>query len=362
MPIFSELLTLHLRNLAKKTGRDEISIAQLSEAIRVNRSTVWHWLEGDTARPKCDSVLRCAQFLRLNNEEKRNFLAAAGCPYDPLQPDTPNTLQPITTAPISRPMDFFGRERLLEEVFAAWDRPVFEHVAIIGDKRSGKTSLLNYLQHIHTATELREEQRWRWAGSDYQWVYVDFRYAGTMAQEKLLRHILAELGLRVPEICDLERFVEIIEDQLNRPVVILMDDVEFGLEAAAFDQRFWNTLRHLASNPVGKRIGFCVTSRRNPAALEARAAELGKPSPFFNTFDSKPLEPLTQDEAAVFFERMGIGSEDGAWLMENLGTWPVVLQNGCKIRLGALQYGEEDWRERCLALRDDYAYLSAPPQ
>ncbi len=44
----------------------------------------------------------------------------------------------------------------------AWDKPVPESIAIIGPKRSGKTSLLNYLIHISRASQLRADQPKGW--------------------------------------------------------------------------------------------------------------------------------------------------------------------------------------------------------
>ncbi len=168
-----------------------------------------------------------------------------------------------------------------------------------------------------------------------------------------------ELGLPIPEHCDLDRFIEIIEEELTFPAVILLDDIEFGLESAELDQRFWNTLRHLASSPAGRRIGFCITSRQAPAQLETYAAELGKPSPFFNTFETKKLHPFTPSEAQEFLACMAIERAEADWLIAQLGGWPVVLQEACKLRRDAHPQAQDAWRQGCLKLREKYAHLYA---
>ncbi|SEH06989.1 helix-turn-helix domain-containing protein [Candidatus Venteria ishoeyi] len=350
-----------LPRLIRKSGLKDIELAQ---KIGVSKAAISQWKKGAVQHPDYNHMIKLAQALSLDTADTSLLLHSAGYKMvkEPRWSDNHPVVMvyqtvPTTTTSIRRPVDFFGRTRVLEEIFDAWNRPVFEHIAITGGKRSGKTSLLNYLRDIHHATRLRAKQYRDWLSEDLQWVYVDFRYAKTLSLEKLLRHILAELSLPAPDACDLDHFTEIIEDQLTAPAIILMDDIEFGLESEALDQRFWNTMRHLASSPAGKRIGFCITSRQAPAQLEARAAELGKPSPFFNVFERKTLGALSPEEAEEFLTHMGITDEDSIWFIDKLGTWPVVLQECCKIRLNAQKYEEQNWQADCLALKETYAYL-----
>lgn len=355
--------------LMRYMNRQGLDAPALAKKIGVRRETVWHWLSGHIKRPKIETVFKCAQALQLTHTEQTALLRSADYPVDTTPPPSPRIpmkqrnfidnapFTPITTRPILDPQHFFGRSQLLEDAFTAWSRSVFEHIAIIGEKRSGKTSFLYHLMHKQTATTLRATQQSHWLNQDYRWVFIDFCYVEALKQQKLLVYILTTLDLPVPENCDLDHFIETIEENLTSPAIILMDDIEFGLESAELNQAFWNTLRHLANSPAGKQIGFCVTSRQSPAQLEARAIELGKPSPFFNTFDSKLLGAFTEDEAQEFLACMQVSTSDAAWIIDNLGTWPVVLQKSCKIRLNALKDTQQDWQHACLALREEYAYL-----
>ena len=46
--------------------------------------------------------------------------------------------------PISDPRRFFGREREVEQIFSRLRNEEFESSSVVGDRRIGKTSLLNY--------------------------------------------------------------------------------------------------------------------------------------------------------------------------------------------------------------------------
>ena len=72
MPDFGELLTTY-------TDRAGIGDAELARRIGVNRLTLVRWKEGVTARPRYrEDVVRCAEALRLSDEERESLLAAAG--------------------------------------------------------------------------------------------------------------------------------------------------------------------------------------------------------------------------------------------------------------------------------------------
>ena len=49
--------------------------------------------------------------------------------------------------PMSDPKRFVGRKREIEQVFSRLRNPEFESSSIVGERRSGKTSLLNYIAH-----------------------------------------------------------------------------------------------------------------------------------------------------------------------------------------------------------------------
>ena len=72
MQTFAELLTFYM----ERTG---IGDAELARRIPVSRPTLIRWKEGVTARPRYrEDVVRCAELLRLTQEETDEILLAAG--------------------------------------------------------------------------------------------------------------------------------------------------------------------------------------------------------------------------------------------------------------------------------------------
>src|SRR5712691_6851581 len=71
--------------------------------------------------------------------------------------------------PISDPKHFFGRGREVDNVFSRLRNAGFGSSSIVGERRMGKTSLLNYLMHPN----VRHSQR---LDSDkYLFVYEDLQ-------------------------------------------------------------------------------------------------------------------------------------------------------------------------------------------
>ena len=167
----------------------------------------------------------------------------------------------ITGAPITQPRYFFGREKELKRLFNLLKRHPLQNSAIIGKKRSGKTSLLHYLKNITTtpAEQLRPEQKSDWLPhpENYCWIFVDLQDARMQSREGLLKYILESLKMQVPIPCDLDRFMDVVSDNLHFPTVILLDEISVGLERCPeLDDGFWECLRSLATNQTGGNLAF----------------------------------------------------------------------------------------------------------
>ena len=86
MKSFAELLTEYM-------GRTGIGDAELARRIQVSRPTLLRWKEGVTTRPRYrEDVLRCAEILRLTEEETDELLLACG--YAPENESLPQTDEP----------------------------------------------------------------------------------------------------------------------------------------------------------------------------------------------------------------------------------------------------------------------------
>lgn len=263
--------------------------------------------------------------------------------------------------PITDPCQFFGREYILKRIFDVWKCVPFQHIAVVGAKRSGKTSLLHYLRRIIDTPkdQLRSEQKNDWILPGYQWVFIDFQDPRMGYQENLLRYILLSLDMPIPEPCDLVGFMEITDMYLEIPTILLLDEITAGLVSPELDEQFWWGLRSLGSNHAGGKIGFLITAHESP---EDFSYNDGTPSPFFNIFGHiLNLGPMTETEARMLIGNspLPFAKEDVEWILAQSGYWPALIQmlsHSCLTALKEEQQGTE-WRTEALLRMKPYRYL-----
>src|SRR3989304_7921809 len=91
--------------------------------------------------------------------------------------------------PISDPARFFGREREIEQVFSRLGNAEFESSSLVGERRVGKTSLLNYLSHPNV------RQKHGLDPNQYIFVYVDLQMVDkTTTPAKLWQRLLRQMS------------------------------------------------------------------------------------------------------------------------------------------------------------------------
>ena len=272
----------------------------------------------------------------------------------------------VTGTPILHPRHFFGRQKELKRLFNLLKRRPLQNAAIIGQRRSGKTSLLNYLRRITTVPggELQPEQTSDWLPhpEQYRWIFVDFQDSRMASRERLLTYLLESMGLPVPDPCDLDRFMDVVSSNLRSPTVILMDEVGVGLQRCPeLDDEFWESLRALATNQVDGNLGFVLSTPESPIDL---AHHTGHSSPFFNIFGyATTLGPLKEPEARelIASSPLPFSEADIVWILEQSGRWPILLQILCRERLFSLEDEDlgDDWREEGLEQIQPFVYLLA---
>lgn len=262
----------------------------------------------------------------------------------------------IAGPPITHPARFFGRERHVKRIFDLWQKLPLQNVAMIGPRRSGKTSLLFYLMSIATAAPgyLRPDQRSNLPqlADNLRWVYADFQDPRLGTRSGLIRYLVACLALPDPGTpWTLGYFMEAVRDHLQQPTVILLDEIGVALNRyPELDDEFWEGMRSLATTQVNGRLGFVLSSHVSPVDL---AHDTGHSSPFFNTFSYiRNLGPMTEQEARTLIADSPIAfmAADVTWILEHSRGWPILLELLCSERLAALQSEDTDdlWQEECL--------------
>jgi len=278
-------------------------------------------------------------------------------PAPPLSEMSPFIVGP----PISHPDHFFGREREIRRILNLLKRLPLQNAAIIGPRRSGKTSLLHFLPAITAAASPRSDHLYDWPPTEpYTWVFADFQDSRLSTREGFLRHILTQMNLPISESCDLETFMNIVADEMKGRTVILLDEIGVALgRYPDLDEEFWESLRSLATNQVGGRLGFILASDNQPGEL---AAAHGLGSPFFNIFGyTAHLGPLPENEAHALIASSPhpFHADDVAWIMQESGRWPILLQLLCRERLLAYEEGDTTthWRTEAQQQMIPYRYL-----
>lgn len=273
----------------------------------------------------------------------------------------------ITGTPISEPRDFFGRQAELKRLFRNLKTYPLQNAAIIGKRRSGKTSLLNHLRTLTTTPpeQLRPGQRADLLPNPeaYRWIYVDFQDSRRGSRERLMRYLLESMQLAVPNICDLDRFMDAVSGNVHRPTVILMDEMGAALQRhKELDDNFWESLRALANSTDGN-LAFVLATSQKPMDL---ARNNGHSSPFFNIFGyTTTLKPLTEAEAYQLVARSPISfsPEDIDWIFQHSRRWPLLLQILCRERLFSLEEKNvsDAWKAEGLQQIDQFQHLLDTP-
>ncbi|MCB0210838.1 MAG: ATP-binding protein [Anaerolineae bacterium] len=356
--------------LRDQREKKQVTLIQMAAHFKLGkkgRITVSEWERG-FIKPKPDRrsnfISYLGQVLELNEQEFHNIwqILSKAWGWDQLNHSEwadsfPNAspVHPladfIVGPPVITPCKFFGRTAELTYIFDLWQNSPLQHIALIGPKRSGKTSLLRYLQKITqtSSNELRSGQKSNWLpqAEFYRWVFVDFQNPLLQKREGLLRHVLTTLALPIPTPCDLNNFLNIMSDHLKQPTLILLDEIAAGLNAPELDETFWGGLRSLANSETGHFLGFVVAGDKSPVLL---SHDYGKPSPFFNIFGhSIRLGPLTEPEARqlIASSPKPFSTLDIEWILEKSQRWPCLVQLLSGIRLRALKNNQtgKAWQE-----------------
>ena len=372
--LFAELLDKALHRIRAETSRP-INVIEDELGFKLNkagRSYIQHLRKGNLPAHLDDIetlVRELAQLRGLTQGECLRFLRSADHPraqvfvaglFDQPKPNEPSQLDvdgqrhTSMSKPIS-PAQFVGRAKEIKQILAWWSKPPMQDGIVIGPRRSGKTSLLRYLEH-----SLKHGHALLPAGIAYRVVNIDFSLSRLCQLQALLRHVLHGLQLDAPATCDLETFMDIVNscNCWQVPTVFIMDEVDLGLRSPELTTAFWNNLRYLVNNVTEGNLAFLLFCKDNPAEV---AKQEGKTSHFFNILKTVPLRALTEAEARTLIAttHAPMSHDDVAWTLTHSQCWPVTVLTVCQERLMALEAGEtsESWREAALAQLASYRHL-----
>jgi eukaryotic-like serine/threonine-protein kinase len=243
--------------------------------------------------------------------------------------------------PISDPRRFFGRTLEVDQICHRLGDPEFESSSLAGDRRIGKTSLLNYLADPETRAAQGLDSH------AYIFVNVDFQATDTTVRpDQLWRRLLTLMkrhcadpgigelitGMDPSEPLDtfaLDDFFQQVDD-MGKYVVFLLDEFEHITTNPNFGPDFYYGLRSLV---IHHRIALVTASRLK--LVELTLSNAIKSSPFFNIFATINLRLFSAEESQHMISQSLSGmpvqfsEAEVAQVLDLAGPHPYFLQAAC---------------------------------
>jgi len=243
---------------------------------------------------------------------------------------------------IRKPEDFFGRDREIQRIYSRLDAPHPQSISVVGERRMGKSSLLNFLYQRRNRREHMQHYR------DAIFVYMDFQRGDSMDTTKFIDILMEMFSYEMEsgfkgdgKERTLDTLKEAIEslDANGKRVIVLMDEFDAITTNPNFEMQFFSFLRFLANN---YKVAY-VTSSVNDLQQMCYDKEIAD-SPFFNIFSNLPLRPFSHAEAvdliSVPSEREGMPLAPYVdEILELSGYFPMYIQMACS---GAFESVVED--------------------
>ena len=212
------------------------------------------------------------------------------------------TANPFTFGnPVRDPARFYGRQAEIRQIVSRLTSSAHESTSVVGERRMGKTSLLNYLAHPQVAPGLGL------APQDYCLVYLDFQGLTDITPQRFWQRVLGkmsravgdpELSGRMKELAgrnDFDLFdLEDLFDAIGTcrvTAVLLLDEFEYVTQNPNFGPDFFGGLRALA---IHHCLALVPATRRELVDL-CHSDEI-KGSPFFNIFANVVLRPMARPD------------------------------------------------------------------
>jgi len=250
---------------------------------------------------------------------------------------------------IKNPEDFFGRRKEITKIYSRLDAPHPQSISIVGERRIGKSSLLNYV--YHRANRRRNMTR----HADSVFVYLDFQHDKDFTVAKFVDFLFSAFDYELqgkPACKDRDRTLAqlkmVVQEMtaLDKRIIVLMDEFEVITNNQNFDSDFFSFLRALANS---YKVAYVTSSCLELQAL-CHNQDISD-SPFFNIFSNLPLRPFAREEALELIggpsRREGVDlSPHADRILDLAGRHPMMIQIACAAvfeHLATHEGGQVDW-------------------
>lgn len=232
------------------------------------------------------------------------------------------------------PHNYVGREYEIKEIgkLLASDT----NVSILGDRKMGKSTLLNQLLDTY--------------GNDYLWLCLDGQRVKDEADffRQALKVYYQALNQPPPDKMGnpKDAFEELLyRNPTTHPLVLAIDELDL-LTTKDFGQSFFNFLRSLAVDRkidlryvTFSKLSLATTDGRSQFERERKDRDIS--SPFFNIFTEFRLKPFRAEEREALFDlaksvNLDLESERDR-ILEMAGHLPYFLQMACWLYVDSWQ-------------------------
>ena len=240
--------------------------------------------------------------------------------------------------PVSDTKRFVGRKEEVQQIFSLLRASDFGSGSIVGERRSGKTSFLNYISHPDTV---------RQHGLDPDaclLVYLDLdmlvptstpsrfyeymlRRIAARVQDQKLREQMREVGQQEKIVnYDLDELFDSVDAQGLR-IALLLDEFQNVANNGNFGLDFLYGLRSLATHH-----GLALITSNRVSLEETGPSETMHSSPWFNIFSTTILLPFSrsdvEDMLQKYLQGTGVSFTDTEvrYVLSLAGMMPFPLQ------------------------------------
>jgi tRNA A-37 threonylcarbamoyl transferase component Bud32 len=242
---------------------------------------------------------------------------------------------------IRDPRHFFGRKREIAKIFSRIGAARPQSIAIVGDRRIGKSSLLNQIYHPEMRAQHLDEQ------ARYTFLFVDLQQRRHISIDDFFHDLFGQLAEALGEeaVAGLTPSFDAMRKVLGRlrgagqRLIILFDEFDAVTTNRRFDLDFYSFLRAVANN---YDVAYVTSSSRDLQELCHTA--LIADSPFFNIFTNVYLRAFSPGEARDLIAEpsasVGVPLEPYVRDIIDLGGYfPFFLQIACSSYFDALVEG-----------------------
>jgi len=227
---------------------------------------------------------------------------------------------------------FFGRAQEIKRISARLNATPPGSISIVGERRIGKSSLLNYVYNRQNRGLLLEEP------DKTVMVFLDLQAEKGMSVESFVRVLvgIAQMELRDQlDVSDCALNLDGIKDLVQRlhnngyRLAILLDEFEAVTTNPNFNLEFFSFLRFLANH---YSVSYITSSARDLQTL-CHTKEISD-SPFFNIFSTMKLSVFQPNEARELIRvpsaRVGRPLEAHTeGILDLSGLFPFFIQMAC---------------------------------